>query len=128
MASRRTRAWGELERDILRQLWSSETSLSAKQIQEDVPGETPAYTTVLTILERLREKGLVDRMEESPRKVRFSPTRTAAEHASESMHDALDALEDRRAALLKFAGNLADDDVQLLQEALASRSRRTARR
>ncbi|WP_225983904.1 BlaI/MecI/CopY family transcriptional regulator [Epidermidibacterium keratini] len=126
MANRR--AWGELERDILRRLWAHAAPLSAKEIQQELPGETPAYTTVLTILDRLREKGLVDRLEESPRKVRFAATRSAAEYASDSMHDALDALDDRNAALLKFAGNLADDDVALLQQALAKRAGRTSSR
>src|SRR5699024_7996149 len=65
------RALGELEAQVLRVLWEQSGPVSAGLIQEQLPGPSPAYTTVLTVLDRLAQKGLVLRSGESPRKVRF---------------------------------------------------------
>ncbi len=108
-------------------LWHSAEPLSARDIQEALTGECPAYTTVITTLDRLEKKGLVTRQAESPRKVRFSPTRSEVEHASHSMMTALADAGDRRAALLKFTGDLDDDDLEALRAAVNSaRSSRRA--
>lgn len=120
MAGERTRERGELERAIMSVLWSAETPLGARDIQEALSGAAPAYTTVLTTLDRLEKKQLVSRNAESPRKVRFAPVRSEPEQASHSMHTALADAGDRREALLKFTGDLDDSDVALLRAALDS--------
>ena len=76
---------------------------------------------MLTALDRLYDKGEVVRHQESPRKVRFSATQTAAESTSASMMQALSANEDRRAVLLKFVGDLDEGDAALLRAALDPR-------
>ncbi|WP_166979631.1 BlaI/MecI/CopY family transcriptional regulator [Paramicrobacterium fandaimingii] len=124
MAGARTRERGELERAIMAVLWSSETALSARDIQESLSGRAPAYTTVLTTLDRLEAKHLVSRIAESPRKVRFAPVRSEPEQASHSMHTALADVGDRRAALLKFTGDLDDDDLAVLRAAIDSPRRK----
>ncbi|TXK18971.1 BlaI/MecI/CopY family transcriptional regulator [Homoserinibacter sp. GY 40078] len=123
MAGIRTRAKGELEGEILRVLRSHEAPASAAEIQDAVPGIRPALTTVLTALERLVEKGEVLRFAESPRRVRFQAALSEVENASELMRGALVGV-DRRAALLQFAGDLADDDVAFLRDALTRRGKR----
>lgn len=128
MSGVRTRARGELEGEILSILRDAGEPLGAKDIQDRFTAPVPAYTTVLTSLDRLQAKTLVIRIADSPRKVRFATTRTAAESVSDSMITALDGVEDRRAALLKFAGNLDNDDLALLREALAPRSTRGAKK
>lgn len=120
MPGPKTRAPGELEADILRVLRDAPEPLGARQIQEALTGAEPAYTTVLTSLDRLLGKGKVERRESSPRRVRFSALRSTAEDASDSMMSALSAVEDHRAALLKFAGNLDSDDAAVLRSALES--------
>ncbi|OJX65514.1 MAG: CopY family transcriptional regulator [Micrococcales bacterium 73-13] len=122
-AALRTRARGELEGGILRILWDAETPLSAKEIQEAFDGHTPAYTTVMTSLERLQKKGQVIRSGDSPRKVRFEAARTEHEHASEAMLSALDGAANREAALLRFAGNLDAQDMEVLRLAMGGRPR-----
>lgn len=117
------RAHGELEAKVMHLLWEQSEPVSAGQIQERIPSPTPAYTTVLTVLDRLVQKGQVDRCEVSPRKVRFRATRSGDEHASSTMIDALADAQDRQAALLRFAGNLSTDDVEVLQRALTGKRR-----
>ena len=51
---------GDLERKVMDALWDSENSpLTGREVADEVPDR--AYTTVLTILDRLRRKGLVHR-------------------------------------------------------------------
>jgi len=118
MSMIRTRARGELESAIMRILWEADAPLSAKEIQAAFDGHTPAYTTLMTSLDRLRNKGRVLRSGDSPRKVRFAAAHAEDEHAGEAMLSALDAASDRRAALLRFAGNLDAKDVELLRRAI----------
>lgn len=118
MTAIRTRARGELEGGIMRILWEADAPLSAKQIQGTFDGHTPAYTTVMTSLERLRRKGQVVRSGESPRKVRFRAARSQQEHASEVMISALGEATNRTATLLRFAGNLGAEDVEVLRRAI----------
>ena len=51
---------GELERKVMEVLWESMASpLTGRQVADQLPDR--AYTTVLTILDRLRRKRLVER-------------------------------------------------------------------
>lgn len=119
MAGERTRERGELEAEVMRILWEHGESMSVREVQAVFSGRVPAYTTLMTALERLQKKGQVIRSGESPRKVRFQAARSGDEHVSLSMMSALEGAGDREAALLKFAGNLAADDVELLRRAIA---------
>jgi predicted transcriptional regulator len=76
---------------------------------------------VLTALERLRQKGDVERVGEAARGIRFVATRSDQEQALTTIADALDASRDRDGVLLKFAGTLSEREVSLLQNALRDR-------
>lgn len=123
MTGTRSRGRGELEREVLEILRRHAQPVGAADVQSAFTAPTPAYTTILTVLDRLIEKGEVTRHAESPRKVRFAARLSAAENASVSMHRALEDTGDRRAALLQFAGDLDPDDVAMLRAALAKRRR-----
>ncbi len=120
MAAIRTRARGELEGAIMRILWEAEAPLSAKEIQEAFVESAPAYATVMTSLDRLEKKARVFRSGDSPRKVRFSAANPEHELASAAMMSALAGASDRRAALLRFAGDLDAADLDLLRRAIGA--------
>lgn len=121
MAGAKTRGSGELESEMLRILRAAARPMGAAELQQSCSGRTPAYTTVLTVLERLREKGEVVRTAESPRRVRFAAARGEVEHATDAMQDALAATFDREAVLLRFAGALDASDAAVLRDALGGR-------
>lgn len=53
---------GELEQRVLEVLWASSAARSVADVQEELSGErTLAYTTVMTVLDRLAKKHLVTR-------------------------------------------------------------------
>ena len=124
MAGEMKRERGELEGSILKALWGADEPIGASEIQERIPEPKPAYTTVLTVLDRLVAKGLVARSGTSLRKVKFSAAKSSEEIASATMLGALEDVLDRQEALLKFAGNLSQDDIALLTKALAGKKKR----
>lgn len=120
--SGRTRERGQLEAEVMRILWNHEGAIGARVIQEGFgDGHVPAYTTLLTVLDRLQKKGEVVRIATSPRKVRFRPTRSDGERAGAAMLSALEGTGDREEALLRFADHLTAQDVEMLQRALRPR-------
>ena len=54
------RAFGELEQQVLSVLWASDVPLIPREVQERL-SDPPAYTTVMTILDRLQRKGTATR-------------------------------------------------------------------
>ncbi len=112
------RARGALEAALLRALWRSERPLTAQELGQQLSGEPPAATTVLTALERLRAKGEVVRIGDGPRGLRFAPARSESDYTGEAMLATLADSGDRTGALLKFAGSLDPADVEALRRAL----------
>ncbi|PUB29724.1 putative transcriptional regulator [Promicromonospora sp. AC04] len=120
--SGRTRERGQLEAEVMRILWDHEGAIGARVIQEAFgDGHVPAYTTLLTVLDRLQKKGEVVRIATSPRKVRFRPTRSDGERAGAAMLSALEGTGDREEALVRFADHLTARDVETLERALRPR-------
>ena len=69
------RVLGALESEVMATLWSTASALSVRQVLERLnEGRTPplAYTTVMTVLARLAEKGVLTR-EQVGRGFTYSP-------------------------------------------------------
>ena len=112
-----------LERAVLQALWGSPEDLTAHQVVDLVGSPTPAITTVLTALERLRGKGLVTRT----RQGRAFAYRAAAAREQLVASAMLAALEDsgnRALALSRFVDEVPADDVVALRKALEQRDDR----
>src|ERR1044071_9534975 len=92
-------ALGDLEREVMTQLWDAGEPLSR---QRDL-----AYTTVMTVLDRLAKKGVVTQ-QRADRAYRYAPAQTREEMTAALMLDALSAAPDgvRDAALAHFDGRL----------------------
>ena len=110
------RARGELESEVLTVLWALAVPAGAGTVREQVNGD-PAYTTILTILSRLHEKGLVTR-ERAGRGYLYSPMRDEAGHTAAGMRALLDKGGDRAAVLARFVSELSAEDERLLEQLL----------
>ncbi|MFI6470030.1 BlaI/MecI/CopY family transcriptional regulator [Streptomyces sp. NPDC050516] len=110
------RAPGELENEVLAALWAAGEPAAAGTVREQVAGD-PAYTTVLTILSRLYEKGLVTR-ERAGRGYLYSPVRDEAGHAAAGMRALLEKGGDRAAVLARFVSELGTEDEEILEQLL----------
>lgn len=114
------RAAGELETAVLGVLWSAPVPLSAGAVQEalnGVPAYHLAYNTVLTILVRLHDKGLVAR-ERAGRGHVYAPTRAHDEAMAERMSALLGEGLDHAAVLTRFVARLSPDDERALRALL----------
>ncbi|MCX4884567.1 BlaI/MecI/CopY family transcriptional regulator [Streptomyces sp. NBC_00847] len=110
------RARGELESAVLAALWAADEPLTARQVQERLSGSL-AYTTVLTILSRLYDKGMLLR-HPAGRGHAFAPVRDEATETAVRMHSLLERGSDREAVLSRFVSELSQEDEQLLHRLL----------
>lgn len=110
------RARGELESGVLAALWAADEPLTARQVLERLPGGL-AYTTVLTILSRLHDKGMLVR-QPAGRGYAYAPVRDEASDTAVRMHGLLERGSDREAVLTRFVNELSPEDEQLLHRLL----------
>src|SRR2546430_11509326 len=61
---------GELEAEVLQRLWALSSAVSGKELRAQFTDRALAYTTLMTVLSRLVDKGLVERIPDG-RIVRF---------------------------------------------------------
>lgn len=89
-----------------------------------------AYTTVMTVLDRMARKELVAR-ERAGRAWRYRPAQSRGAMTAEVMREALGEFsqdsnqQDRQEALVAFVGEASEADRRALREALAALERRT---
>lgn len=122
MSESSRRAAGALEAEVLATLWAADNPLTPAEVR-GVLGEELAYTTVMTILARLHEKGVVTR-ERSGRAFAYAPALAQAELAAARMRALLDDGRDRDEVLARFVGSLSARDKRALTAALLLRRRR----
>lgn len=117
---------GELERAVLEHLWTEGPShpegLTVRDVHDVVGVQRElAYTTLMTVLDRMAKKGLVSR-ERDGRAWRYTAAATRDELTSETMRHALGELAgtDRRSALLHFLDESTPEEIDELRAALAA--------
>lgn len=112
---------GNLERAVMDQLWSSAGPQTVRQVHEELSMQRNlAYTTVMTVLQRLAKKGLVSQIRDD-RAHRYTPVRGRDELIAGLMVDALDQVADsggRQAALVHFVERVSADEAGALRRAL----------
>lgn len=98
-------------------VWALDRPASVHEVIDALDGKPVAYTTTITVLERLRAKGWLAR-QRSGRSYLYSATCDQHEYAARLMSLALDVTPDRDAALLSFAGSLDAAEAEQLRRAL----------
>lgn len=116
------RGAGELEGAVLAVLWSAGGALSPGEVRDRLAGgdaEGLSYSTVVTILSRLHEKGALTRHKDG-RAFRYAPVADAAGLAARQLSALLNRQDDREAVLTRFVADLSDSDEALLRDLLGS--------
>ena len=110
---------GELERRVMEQLWATELPQSVREIHRAMPDQRDlAYTTVMTVLDRLTKKGLTRRQRDG-RAYRYQAAQNRDELVAELMHTALEGdLDTRTAALVTFVGRVSPAEAAAMRTAL----------
>lgn len=116
---------GDLERVVMERLWASPEGATVRDVHESLAARDLAYTTIMTVLDRLAKKGLVTRVREG------KAWRYAAAHSQESltaqaMRATMEQLDvdDRKAAMLHFLGDASPGEIADLKAALTELERR----
>jgi predicted transcriptional regulator len=111
---------GELEAELMDIIWDNPAGLTSTEIRGCFNEPIPVATTVVTVLERMREKGMVIREKNDGRGYRYEAAYPREETLAGAMTRSLHNASNRELLLLNFAGNLTDEDRALLRAALDS--------
>ncbi|GIG85695.1 penicillinase repressor [Plantactinospora endophytica] len=100
-------------------LWDRGAGAGAtvREVAEALRDRELAYTTVMTVLDRLAGKGMVEREREG-RAWRYRPAASREAHIARLMLDALDLAGSRDAALVRFARSVTGTEAEVLRAAL----------
>lgn len=113
---------GELERAVMDHLWSAPEPQTVRQVHEALASRRElAYTTVMTVLQRLAKKDLVVQHRDD-RAHRYAPVNSRDELVAGLMVDALAQARNsgaREAALVHFVERVGASEADALRRALA---------
>jgi predicted transcriptional regulator len=113
---------GDLERAVMDHLWGSDQPQTVRQVHQALCARRElAYTTVMTVLQRLARKDLVAQIRDD-RAHRYAPTHGRDDLVAGLMVDALAQAADsgdRRAALVNFVERVGAEEADALRRALA---------
>lgn len=112
------RSFGHLEREVMRVVWEERRPLTGHEIAERLSHSRKiAYTTLITVIERLRAKGILTRFRDG-RSYRYQAATSEETYAAQLMSEVLEGSADRPRALLAFAGRLDPHEAAALRAAL----------
>jgi predicted transcriptional regulator len=116
---------GDLERRVMDELWQANAARSVREVHAALTQDRDlAYTTVMTVLDRLAKKGFVHR-QSSGRAYLYAPVQSREDMVADVMHDALETVgsegsdSDRTAALVAFVDRVTPEEAETMRAALA---------
>lgn len=114
---------GDLERAVIEHLWGVDArgGVTVREVHDSVGLDRGlAYTTLMTVLDRMAKKGLVTRQLDG-RAWRYTAASSREQLTSATLHHTLGELAgtERRGALLHFLGSSSPEQVDELRAALA---------
>jgi BlaI family transcriptional regulator, penicillinase repressor len=110
---------GELERAVMDVLWDRGAPATVRDVADVLRDRELAYTTLMTVLDRLAGKGMVER-ERTGRAWSYRPAASREEYIAQLMLDALDLAGSRDEALVRFARSVSGTEAEVLRAALDS--------
>jgi predicted transcriptional regulator len=98
-------------------VWAAAAPVCVRDVVDRLAGRRPAYTTVMTVLDRLCGKGVVTR-ELAGKAWHYSATLTREQFVAQLMLDVLGQTDSRAAALVHFARSVSAEEASALRRAL----------
>ncbi|MFI2209876.1 BlaI/MecI/CopY family transcriptional regulator [Streptomyces sp. NPDC020141] len=112
------RQLGELEDAVMTRVWQWNRPVTVREVLEDLQQERSiAYTTVMTVMDNLHQKGWV-RREVEGRAYRYTAVSTRAAYSAALMNDAWSRSDNPAAALVAFFGMMSPEQRESLQAAV----------
>lgn len=99
-------------------VWRWNRPATVREVLEDLQNErTVAYTTVMTVMDNLRQKGWLRRDQEG-RAYRYAAVSTRAAYSAALMNEAWSASDNPASALVDFFGMMSPEQAEVLRDAL----------
>jgi predicted transcriptional regulator len=99
-------------------VWQWNRPVTVREVLEDLQQERSiAYTTVMTVMDNLHQKGWV-RREQEGRAYRYAAVSTRAAYSAALMHEGWSASGNAAAALVEFFGRMSGEQADALRDAL----------
>ncbi|MEU0762322.1 BlaI/MecI/CopY family transcriptional regulator [Streptomyces microflavus] len=112
------RQLGELEDAVMTRVWQWNRPVTVREVLEDLQQERSiAYTTVMTVMDNLHQKGWV-RREVDGRAYRYTAVSTRAAYSAALMNEAWSHSDNPAAALVAFFGMMSPEQREALQDAV----------
>lgn len=112
------RGFGELEAVVMARLWAADGARTVREMHTELaPDRALAYTTVMTVMDKLHRKGWLTR-EPAGRAYAYTPRVTREQYTADLMGEALAASSDRSATLVAFLEQLEPAEAAALRAAL----------
>ncbi|MDI9886089.1 BlaI/MecI/CopY family transcriptional regulator [Streptomyces sp. HNM0645] len=112
------RQLGELEDAVMTRIWQWNRPVTVREVLEDLQQERSiAYTTVMTVMDNLHQKGWV-RREVEGRAYRYTAVSTRAAYSAALMNEAWSKSDNPAAALVAFFGMMSPEQRQALRDAI----------
>ncbi|AXG78516.1 BlaI/MecI/CopY family transcriptional regulator [Streptomyces paludis] len=112
------RQLGDLEDAVMTRVWQWNRPVTVREVLEDLQQERSiAYTTVMTVMDNLHQKGWV-RREVDGRAYRYTAVSTRAAYAAALMNEAWSKSDNPAAALVAFFGMMSPEQRTSLVDAV----------
>ncbi|MGC1419131.1 MAG: BlaI/MecI/CopY family transcriptional regulator [Acidimicrobiales bacterium] len=112
---------GDLEREVMEIVWSDpDASLTVREVNDHFPKH--AYTTIMTVLSRLRDKGFLIETKKG-RLNTFTATASREDYITGMIMEALSSTRDRQAVLSLFAESLPASDKSFFRKIFTRNAR-----
>ncbi|MCM2413380.1 MULTISPECIES: BlaI/MecI/CopY family transcriptional regulator [unclassified Streptomyces] len=112
------RQLGELEDAVMTRVWEWNRPVTVREVLEDLQQERSiAYTTVMTVMDNLHQKGWV-RREVDGRAYRYTAVSTRAAYSAALMNEAWSRSDNPAAALVAFFGMMSAEQREALRDAM----------
>jgi predicted transcriptional regulator len=109
---------GDLEDAVMTRVWQWNRPVTVREVLEDLQQERSiAYTTVMTVMDNLHQKGWV-RREVDGRAYRYTAVSTRAAYSAALMNEAWSRSDNPAAALVAFFGMMSAEQREALQDAM----------
>jgi predicted transcriptional regulator len=119
------REFGELEMAIMDVVWAANTPCTTREVRERMRyGRPVAYTTVMTVMDILYRKGVLQRVKHG-RAWQYWPVERREEHDARVMTEVLRSGGDEAVTMRHFLERVSDDELDRLRSAVLSVARGT---
>ena len=112
------REFGELEMAIMDVMWAANSPCVVREVRERLRyGRPGAYTTVMTVLDILYRKGVLERAKHG-RAWRYWPVEQREEHDARVMTEVLRSGGDEAVTMRHFLERVSEDELDRLRSAV----------